>query len=343
MESQAAEQVWLDRPWGRLSVWRSGTGPTVCAIHGLGGSGRYWGGLARQLAPSRTLLAPDLPGFGQSDKPALRYDRQFHLAEIENLIDTIGSNEPIVMIGHSAGAVLAALWVARHPERAGGLAMVSAPFPHPGLMPDIAKRVADRPPADRGTVAPIVARVLWPILSRIAIASRRFPADVVSDFGRQSLGARADTMWSLLADVSVIEEIRPLAGLPRVDSDLASLRGRRPLCRTTCAQPLAPAFTKRRDGRGTDRWTSVLVARGIRSAGRLAELDPDPEPPFVKFSQACTDLCRFSALYGQKVDTEPLKSRSGNARTSSDERSRSVLRCPSAHAGCRGRGIHRRL
>ncbi|CAN5203941.1 hypothetical protein BH18ACT5_BH18ACT5_13450 [soil metagenome] len=213
MEGQASEQVWLDRPWGRLSVWRSGSGPTVCAIHGLGGSGRYWGGLAR-LAPSRTLLAPDLPGFGQSDKPALRYDRQFHLAEIENLIDAVGSNESVVMIGHSAGAVLAAMWVARHPERAGGLAIVSAPFPHPSLMPDIAKRVADRPPADRGTVAPIVARVLWPILSRIAVASRRFPADVVSDFGRQSLGARADTMWSLLADVSVIEEMRPLAGLP---------------------------------------------------------------------------------------------------------------------------------
>lgn len=212
---ESTEQIWLDRPWGRLSVWRSGIGPVVCAIHGLGGSGRYWAGLAPLLQPRRTLIAPDLAGFGQSDKPAsIRYDREFHLTELENALDLAAPEQPVVMIGHSAGAVLAALWVARHPERTAGLAVVSAPYPHPGLMPDIARQVAERPPEHRGTVAPLLARVLWPILSRIAIASRRFPADVVHDFGKQSLGARADTMWSLLADVSVIQEFRALQDLP---------------------------------------------------------------------------------------------------------------------------------
>jgi pimeloyl-ACP methyl ester carboxylesterase len=81
-------------------------------------------------------------------------------------------------------------------------------------MPDVARRVAEQPPENRGTVVPLIARVLWPIMSTIAIASRRFPADVVQDFGRQSLGARADTMWSLLADTTVLDELGPLRQLP---------------------------------------------------------------------------------------------------------------------------------
>lgn len=212
---QTSEQVWLVRPWGRLSVWWSGVGLAVCAIHGLGGSGRYWSGLAPLLEPPRTLLAPDLAGFGESDKPAsIRYNRQFHLAELENLLEQLAPDGPVVMIGHSAGAVLAALWVALHPDRTAGLAVISAPYPNPGLMPDIARQVAERPPEDRGTVAPLLARMVWPILSKIAIASRRFPADVVHDFGKQSLGARADTMWTLLADVSVIQQLHALRDLP---------------------------------------------------------------------------------------------------------------------------------
>ena len=207
--------MWIERPWGRLSVWRTGTGPAVCALHGLGGSGRYWAGLASLLAPPRSVIAPDLAGFGQSDKPELRYDRAFHLAELEHLLDQLDPTGPTVLIGHSAGAVLAALWVARHPERAAGLAMVSAPFPNRGLMPDVAQRVAERPPADRGTALPLLARVIWPILSTIAIASKRFPADVVRDFGKQSVAARADTMWTFLGDVSVLEELAALRTLPR--------------------------------------------------------------------------------------------------------------------------------
>lgn len=209
----SSEQVWFDRPWGRLNVWKSGAGPTVCAIHGLGGSGRYWKGLGPLLRPSRTLLAPDLPGFGQSDKPAVRYDRQFHLAEVENLVDALDPSGPTIMIGHSAGAVAAALWAARHPERTAGLALISAPYPHPGLMPTLARQVAERPPEDRGTAVPLLARVLWPVASTVAIASRRFPPEVVRDFAKQSLGARADTIWTLLADITVIEDLRPLRDL----------------------------------------------------------------------------------------------------------------------------------
>jgi pimeloyl-ACP methyl ester carboxylesterase len=43
--------------------------------------------------------------------------------------------------------------------------------------------------------------------------TRRFPSGLVSDYGRQSIGARADTMWTTLADLTVIEDLAALAGL----------------------------------------------------------------------------------------------------------------------------------
>ncbi|MDQ3782843.1 MAG: alpha/beta hydrolase, partial [Actinomycetota bacterium] len=140
----------MEQPWGRLSSWSSGAEPVVCAVHGLGGSGRYWQGLADLIGSSWTVVAPDLAGFGQSDKPIRRYDRAFHLDNLKAVIQSVEPTAPIVLVGHSAGAVLAALWAAEHPDRTAGLAMVSVPYPHPNLIPPPARRLAQRPPRDRG-------------------------------------------------------------------------------------------------------------------------------------------------------------------------------------------------
>lgn len=214
-DSPALERAWLEFPWGRLNVWRAGEGPAVVALHGLGGSGRYWSGLAPLLKPGRTLLSPDLAGFGQSDKPAVRYDREFHLASLDGLIDTFGSGAPVVLVGHSVGGVLAALWAVRHPRRTAALALVSTPFPRDGIVPPPALRIAHSPPDNRGSELAIgVVRTVWPLVHLAVRASRRYPAEVISDYGRQSIPARADTMWTLLGDLSIEGELENLRDLP---------------------------------------------------------------------------------------------------------------------------------
>lgn len=214
-DSPALERAWLELPWGRLNVWQAGHGPAVVALHGLGGSGRYWKGLAPLLKPGRTLLSPDLAGFGQSDKPALRYDREFHLANLDALINRFGSEAPVVLVGHSVGGVLAALWAIRHPQRTAALALVSTPFPREGIVPPPALRIAHSPTDDRGSEIAIgVVRSVWPLVHLAARASRRYPAEVISDYGRQSIPARADTMWTLLGDLSIERELEKLRDLP---------------------------------------------------------------------------------------------------------------------------------
>jgi pimeloyl-ACP methyl ester carboxylesterase len=54
----------------RASVWRL----PVVLVHGLGLSGRYMLPTAEHLAPHFPVYVPDLPGFGDSEKPAQTLD-----------------------------------------------------------------------------------------------------------------------------------------------------------------------------------------------------------------------------------------------------------------------------
>src|SRR5579859_3473742 len=109
------DAVWVERPWGRLRVYVAGSGPTMLALHGLGGSGRYWEGLARPVHGSVNLIAPDLAGFCSSDQPDVAYDRTFHLDNLDAVLAAIGVAPPSTVVGHSMGGILAALWAAQHP------------------------------------------------------------------------------------------------------------------------------------------------------------------------------------------------------------------------------------
>lgn len=233
---------WLQRPWGRQRVWRAGRGPVVLAIHGLGGSGRYWEKLAQHLDETHTVLAPDLAGFGQSDKPNVAYDRGFHLDNLDAVVDGIAPSEPVVVVGHSVGAILAALWAARRPERVAALVLVAAPFPGLRPFPAPARWVRHRPrsPSRRIPIA-LIRSVALTIAIPLALL-RGYPPRVVRDFTRQSLQGRAGTMWSLMADGEAADELAALRELPE-DVEVLLITGSSD--RWTAARDIA-------------RWTALL-------------------------------------------------------------------------------------
>lgn len=85
-------------------------------VHGLVVSSRYMVPTAERLAAYRRVFAPDLPGFGKSEKPA----RTLRVAELSDYLsawmEELGL-EHVALVGNSMGCQVIADLVARHPER----------------------------------------------------------------------------------------------------------------------------------------------------------------------------------------------------------------------------------
>src|SRR5919205_718959 len=102
-------------------------GPPLVLLHGLGVSGAVWQGFGRLLEPSVRLIAPDLRGHGESDKPSAGYLPRDYVGDIAAL----AAHEPArprAILGHSLGAVVAALLAAERPELMSKLILVDPPF-----------------------------------------------------------------------------------------------------------------------------------------------------------------------------------------------------------------------
>lgn len=90
-------------------------------LHGLGGSGRYWGETFDGLTQSHRLGFVDLAGFGRSMAIPGPYDLDGHLQRLRQLCRTHLPGDDLVVVGHSFGAVLALAAAAQWTEVSGVL------------------------------------------------------------------------------------------------------------------------------------------------------------------------------------------------------------------------------
>lgn len=97
-------------------------------IHGLGASSNYWRPVVQELGPDATVICPDLLGFGRSPKPHAAYSVIDHVTTLNAMLDRAAPcSDPVVLSGHSTGAVLALAWAAAYPERFRGVALFALP------------------------------------------------------------------------------------------------------------------------------------------------------------------------------------------------------------------------
>lgn len=110
----------LDGHGPRIGYRRAGQGPVLVFLHGIGSGSGAW---CRQgaLADSFQCVAWDAPGYGSSDRLApshpLASDYADALASFVQRLDVA----PVVLVGHSLGAMIAAAFAARHPQHVRGL------------------------------------------------------------------------------------------------------------------------------------------------------------------------------------------------------------------------------
>lgn len=83
------------------------SGKTILLIHGLGGSAERWLKIIPSLSPKYRVIAPDMIGFGYSDKPSLDYTIEFFGKFLSALMDTLDLKTAI-LVGTSLGGQIAA-------------------------------------------------------------------------------------------------------------------------------------------------------------------------------------------------------------------------------------------
>lgn len=113
-------------------VQRLGRGPEALLLHGAGAAGHSWRDVAPRLADRFTLLVPDLPGHGFTDRAATP-DLDGMSRALVALLEAEGAT-PRLVVGHSAGAAILAYSILKgrlHPSAF--VAINPAFWPLPGL------------------------------------------------------------------------------------------------------------------------------------------------------------------------------------------------------------------
>ncbi|HEV7515381.1 MAG TPA: alpha/beta fold hydrolase [Thermoanaerobaculia bacterium] len=120
----------LDLGGRQVHVEQAGAGETVVLLHGFGASTYCWRHVLPALAASYRVIAPDLHGFGATERPRdfASYTRDGQAALVLALLDQLGI-ERAHLVGHSYGGAISLRLAARHPERLRSLVLVDSAAP----------------------------------------------------------------------------------------------------------------------------------------------------------------------------------------------------------------------
>lgn len=118
---------------GVIHYETAGAGPDILFLHGIFASKEHWDGILCQVAAAGyRVVAPDLPGYGQSTDfsvKAYRLERQVDL--VSQFLNALGVRR-LHLAGNSLGGTLAALFARSHPERVISVAFIGGPL---GIVP----------------------------------------------------------------------------------------------------------------------------------------------------------------------------------------------------------------
>ena len=144
MASPDPSSVRIDGPWTHRDVHANGirfhivevdgrgpdrSGPLVLLLHGFP---EFWWSWRHQLTGlvgcGARVVAVDLRGYGDTDKPPRGYDGWTLAGDVAGLIRALGGTSA-VLVGHDWGGLIAWSTAALHPRSVRGLAVLGAPHP----------------------------------------------------------------------------------------------------------------------------------------------------------------------------------------------------------------------
>jgi pimeloyl-ACP methyl ester carboxylesterase len=105
-----------------------GAGEPLVLIHGFGQNWYMWNRLLPELSKHFTVIAPDLRGVGESDKPAGGYDKKNMAVDIHELVKKLGYKS-INLAGHDIGLMVSYAYAAQFGSEVKKLALLDALLP----------------------------------------------------------------------------------------------------------------------------------------------------------------------------------------------------------------------
>jgi pimeloyl-ACP methyl ester carboxylesterase len=112
----------------QLHYMTAGRGPTLILLHGYAETSRMWKPIIPQLAERFTVIAPDLPGIGDSSIPANGLDLKTAAVRIHALARSLGVEKARV-VGHDIGLMVAYAYAAQFPAEVEKLVVMDAFLP----------------------------------------------------------------------------------------------------------------------------------------------------------------------------------------------------------------------
>jgi pimeloyl-ACP methyl ester carboxylesterase len=109
----------------RVAYRDEGAGEALLLIHGMGGSSSSWGAIVPKLATKYRVIAPDLLGHGQSDKPRGDYSLGAFAVWLRDLLNVLDIPQ-VTVVGHSLGGGVALQFAHQHREYCGRLVLISS-------------------------------------------------------------------------------------------------------------------------------------------------------------------------------------------------------------------------
>jgi pimeloyl-ACP methyl ester carboxylesterase len=159
-----------------VNAWGPEDGPAVVCLHGILDHGLVWEAVAAPLAAGGYLfVAPDQRGHGRSGHAAPgAYQVLNYVADLDALLAEVAApDRPVVLVGHSMGAAVAATFASLRPDRVGALVLIE------GLM-------TAEPPAEQfanlldARLRYLTSTSTHPVLPDVEAAARRLVQAVPS-------------------------------------------------------------------------------------------------------------------------------------------------------------------
>ena len=112
----------------RIHYTSGGSGPAVILLHGFAETSRMWNPILPVLSKKFTVIAPDLPGIGDSSIPTGTIGMKTAAIQIHDLVRSLGITKARV-VGHDIGLMVAYAYAAQFPSEVEKLVVMDAFLP----------------------------------------------------------------------------------------------------------------------------------------------------------------------------------------------------------------------